>query len=332
MPCNHRTLGRRPGCELDEYSEWEAVQSIIGNFAGTVYFVDPNHAAASDANAGTSPAKPLATVAQALTQVSAYTGDAIVVMNNGGWQYASGVTGRDTAISEAVTITTPGITIVGVCPSPLGVPWNPPEDNAHCITVHAIDVTIQGFNFWSSTTTGETGIIAEWDSPNYFGESLIVRNCFFEGMAYGIELDYTWYCLIENCRFEALGTAAIHNPSTYGEPDYLVVRDCILADNTADINLPDCDYCLIEGNRFMDVTAAIVITNGDHNHIMDNVIEGSGAGANNMINLTSGGDNVVGGNYLTCTIVQYDTTCSDATSGSWGGNHCEDGATTAAPT
>ena len=116
------------------------------------------------------------------------------------------------------------------------------------------------------------------------------------------------------------------------EPDYLVIRDCLFLNNTADINLPDVDACLIESNRFMDVTAAITMTSGDHNQIIGNIIEGAGAGVNNMINLTLGTNNVVGGNYLTCTIAQYDTTCSDTNSGSWGGNECANGPTAAAPT
>ena len=54
MTCNHRTLGRRPGCDHDLQAAVEAVHGDLG-FPGTVYFVDRNHARASNANAGTNP-------------------------------------------------------------------------------------------------------------------------------------------------------------------------------------------------------------------------------------------------------------------------------------
>jgi len=51
-----------------------------------------------------------------------------------------------------------------------------------------------------------------------------------------------------------------------------------------------------------------------------------------MINLTGGASNLVCDNCLSCTLAQYPTTCSDAGSGVWGGNHCGDGDTIAPPT
>ena len=330
--CNHRTLGRKPGCEHDLYTNQEAIQSVMGDVGGTVYVVDPNHPRASNQHAGTDPDYPLRTVAQALTLCSAYAGDVIAVLNNSYWTYGNTAVGRATPIREAVTVSVPGIRIVGVSKSPLGVPWVPTAINAVCITVAAMDVEIEGFNFWEDAGyAGTTGILAQWNGPPY-GESLYVHDCFFYDHAYGIQLDYTWNCKIERCRFDDIVTAAIHNPSVYGEPDYLTVRDCVFVDNTADINLPDCEYCLIEGCSFLDVTAAIVITGGDNNQILTCTIQGAGAGVNNMINLTGGGDNLVAGNILSCTVAQYDTTCSDATSGAWVANHCTDGSPVAPPT
>lgn len=331
--CNHRTLGRRPGCEHDLSANVEAVQRVMGDFGGTVYFVDPNHAKASNQHAGTSPDFPLRTVTHAITLCQAYMGDVIAVMMNSYWTYGDVTAGRATPIREAVTVDVPGIRIVGISKSPLGVPWVPTANSAVCITVHAMDVEIEGFNFWEDAGyTGTVGVLAEWNGPTYYGECMNLHDCYFEGLAYGVQLDYSWNCKIERCRFEGITTAAVFNPSTYGEPDYLTIRDCVFANNLADIGLPDCDFEIIEGCRFLDVTEAIKITAGAHNQIIGNVIEADGTGTNNMINLTGGGDNVVTGNTLTCTIAQYDTTCSDAGSGSWGFNHCENGNTTAAPT
>ena len=330
--CNHRTLGRKPVCEHDLYANVEAVQSVMGDVGGTVYIVDPNHPQASNQHAGTDPNYPLRTVAQAISLCAAYAGDVIAVMMNSYWTYGNTAVGRATPIQEAVTVDVPGVRLVGVSKSPLGVPWIPTANNAVCITVSAMDVEIEGFNFWTTATTGNTGILAEWDGPPY-GESLYVHDCYFYDLAYGIQLDYTWNCVIERCRFDDLATAAIQNPNNYGEPDYLTIRDCVFIGNVADIILPENADTIIEGCRFLDVTAAITMTGGAaHNTILDNTIEGDGTGTNNFINLTGGNDNLVSGNCLTCTIAQYDTTCSDATSGSWGGNHCSNGDTTAAPT
>ena len=161
---------------------------------------------------------------------------------------------------------------------------------------------------------------------------MTVRHCYFFDLAYGVTLDYTWNSYIENCRFESISTAAIHNPSVYGEPDYMVIRNNVFLYNTADINLPDCVYELIEGNRFLGATAAIVLLSGDNNTIHGNTIQANPAGVNNMIDLTGGASNLVSDNYFSCTIAQYDTTNSDATSGSWVNNHCTNGNPAAPPT
>jgi len=159
-----------------------------------------------------------------------------------------------------------------------------------------------------------------------------MRNNFFYGLAYGIQADYSWNNFIEHNNFQGISTAAIHNPSVYGEPDYLTIRNNMFVSNAADINLPDTDDCLIEDNRFMDVTAAIVITAGDQNTIHGNTIQGDPTGTNNYVNLTGGASNLVSQNVLACTIAQYDVVASDATSGSWVGNLCTNGTATAPPT
>ena len=302
------------------------------NTGGCIFWVDPNHVDANDNRDGTNPTAPLATIGAALAQCEPYRGDVIAVMHNGLWTYGNLASANIAPIQEAVIVTVPGVRIVGVSPSSLGVPWIPTDDNDVLITVHALDVVIEGFNFWGSIYTGVTGILAEWNAPSLYGENLTVRHCYLYDLAYGVSLDYAWNCFIEDCQFVDMATAAIHNPSVFGEPDFLTIRGCLFRQNVADVNLPDCDEVLIEGCRFFDATAAIAITSGGNNQIVGNVIQGDGAGVNNMVNLTGGAGNVVTDNTLSCTIAQYDTTCSDAGSGSWGFNHCANGDTTAAPT
>jgi len=300
------------------------------NTEGCIFWVDPNHVDANDQRDGTNPTAPLRTVATALTKCEAYRGDTIAVMHNGFWTYGNMASAHVVPIAEAVTVNVPGVRIVGISPSSLGVPWVPTANNATCITVNALDVVIEGFNFWDPSYTGTTGITAVWAAPPY-GENLTVRHCYFYELGYGITLDYTYNCYIEDCSFMGIDTAAILNLGTHGDPDYLVIRGCLFQTNAADVDLADSSNCLIEGNRFFDVTAAITLDGGNNNQIVSNVIQGDGAGAANMINLTGGAANVVTDNTLSCTIAQYGTTCEDATSGSWGFNHCENGDTTAAP-
>ena len=301
---------------------------------GKILWVDPNHVDPSDLRDGTNPDSPLATVAEALTQCRPYSGDVIAVMFNGCWTYSNQSVGRVTPIAESVIVTVPGVRIVGVAPSgSLGVPWVPSANGATCITVRAMDVLIEGFCFWDPGLGVTTAISAEWViATGITGENLTVRNCYFYLMDYGIKLDYTYNCYIENNRFDQIVVQAIHNPSVYGEPDYSVIRNNDFIHCTGAINLPDCDYELIEGNRFMNNDVAIAILAGGHNTIHSNTIEGAPAGANNMVNLTGGTLNLVSDNYFSCTIAQYDTACSDATSGSWVNNHATNGDITAPPT
>jgi len=299
---------------------------------GATFYVDPNFPGASDSRDGTDPTAPLLSVTAALTHCEPYRGDTIAVMHNGLWTFGNMLEDNIVPIQETVTINVPGVRLVGVSPSPLGVPWIPTANGDVLITVNALDVLIEGFNFWAFTYGLVTGIHAPWSSPALFGENLTVRHCYFYGLDYGLQLDYSWNDFVTDCQFMGMTTAAIHNPSVYGEPDYLTIHDNVFRANAADINLPDCDNALIEDNRFFDVSAAIAMLAGNNNQIIGNVIQGDGAGVNNFINLTGGANNVVSDNTLTCTIVQYDTCNSDATSGMWGGNRCSDGFTAAAPT
>jgi len=282
---------------------------------GTVFYVDPNAVGVSDQRDGTNPTAPLRTVAAALGKCAAYSNDVIVVAPSSNWTYGDPSVGRATAITETVTVDVPGVSIIGVLPSgAMGVPWKPDANDETLITVRATDVLVEGFNFWTGGVyTGTTAISALWDATSVFGENMVVRNCCFYNIAYGIRMDYSWYNYIEHCTFHDISMAAINSVDDEGDPD----------------------YCTIRWNQFENCTAAIDLSGNDgtdYCQIMHNYIRGSATGTNNFINLTDGSDNLVGDNWLSCTIAQYDTTCSDTTSGSWGGNHCEDGDTTAAPT
>lgn len=272
-----------------------------------LFYVDPNNAQATDAgNLGEDPTVPLATVAAAVALVRPYLGDTIIVGANDAWQYAADL--RDTAIQESLVIpaTVGGFRIVGASSNPLGVTWEAAAADEFCITVYGMDVLIEGFVF----TGVSNGIQAVWDGSTMYGENLTVRGCHFDdGLNYGIQLDYSWYTHIHDNQFHNVSVAAIHNLDVEGDPDYLNIHDNLFVDNTAAIDLEDVNNCFIYRN----------------------LINGTAAGVNNMIDLTGGSGNLVTGNVLSCTIAQYDTACSDATSGAWIANDCTDGQPVAPP-
>jgi hypothetical protein len=327
---------------------------------GTIFYVDPNAVGVSDLRDGTDPNEPLTTVAAALTHCGAYQNDVIAVAPSSYWEHADTSVGRATPIYEEVTVTVPGVRIVGLFPpGSLGVPWQPVTDTGACITVHAMDVLIEGFCFWDDLgLTAPIGILVQWDGTDQWGDNLTVRNCFFYDLEFGIQMDYSYHSYIVDNMFYAITDTAIDNLSVVGDPDNLVVRrnDFMICSTCMD--LATTGYMIIENNVMNDCPTGIVLTGSgpavvQHNKIHTttttgvvaisgagasecmihgNIISGNPAGTNNMINLTGGSNNVVSDNWLSCTIAQYDTTCSDAGSGSWVRNHCIDNETAAAPT
>jgi len=280
---------------------------------GIILYVDPNHVDNNDNRDGTDPTAPLTTVAKALTLCRAYRNDTIVVAPSSRWVHDDVTVGRATAVAEEVVVTVPGVRIVGLHPSSsLGVNWQPLTTSGVCITVQAMNVLIEGFCFWTRTVVTPVAIKSEWTGAGeYYGDNLTVRNCYFDtGLDYGIQMDFTYYANIHHNRFDGALTAAIHNLNVTGDPDYAMIHDNMFNSNTAAINLLDSSHCFI----------------------YNNLIYGDETGASNMINLTGGGGNLVAHNVLSCSKLQYLTTCSDNGSGAWVQNYCIDGPTVANPT
>jgi len=287
------------------------------NTLGTIFYVDPNYPGVSDARDGTNPTDPLRTVAAALAKCQAYAGDVVAVMANSNWQYGDRTTSRLVDISEEVTVTVPGVRIVGISPSSaLGVYWQPIQNDGVCITVDATDVTIEGFAFWNEDFTGGTGIFAEWTNVSTIpgavqGENMIVRHCFFGGdLDYGIALDYSWYDYIHDCYFIGMDIAAIHNLATSGDPD----------------------YCQVFHNYFVGNALAIDLQGVDGSMIHQNWIIGDPTVANSYINLNGGGGNLVSQNSLVSTLAQYvGGNCNSNVTDGWVQNYCVDGPSVALP-
>lgn len=283
-----------------------------------IFYVDPNNTLSSDSNSGEDPAYPLLTIAQAVTNCRAYKGDRIYVLSNDGWQYGSGLSNN---ITETVTIpaTKPGISLVGVGAGSIGVYWSPENAGETCLTIYAIDVTVDGFCFWGDGN----GIYVEWDGATLYGENTTIRNCFFDdGMDTAIQLEYSWFCEIYNCYFQEC--------DAYG-----VMTDVAGSATT---------YTKIHHNYFANCgTAAISLLGGaDNNEVYNNAVynsdaESGVAATNEGIDTTGGRENLVHHNTLSCLLPvpangDYNDFCTASATDSWNQNYCLDGPSVTNPT
>ena len=276
-----------------------------------IFYVDPNNVQATDlGNLGEDPTVPLATIARAVVLCRAYMGDTIVVGANDMWAYSAHTRTIPVLESVVIPITKGGIRIVGVSTNPQGVTWCPAAASGTALTINAADVLVEGFCFYPGLLANCRGIFVEWAGPVDFGDNATIRNCFFDtNLDYGIVLDYSWYCQIYNNYFEGTAIAAILNTSVAGDPDFAHIHHNKFIKNALAVSLPTTDNCFIHDNMFSEAHG----------------------GTNNMIDLTGGADNLVCNNVFSCTVVEYDTTCSDATSGYWVNNFCSNGIPAAAP-
>lgn len=290
---------------------------------GAIFYVDPNFPGASDQRDGTDPTDPLLTVAAALTKCQAYRGDTIAVMANNDWYYGNSADGYTTVIAEEVTVSVPGVRIVGVSPSgALGPMWTPASDGGTCITVAALDVLVEGFVFTEGNTyTGCNAIYCEWDGATLFGENLTVRNCVFDDTVdVAIQLEYSWFCDIHHNSFIQCDAHGIYvDPAGSG-----------------------IAYTRIEDNIFHDCDVAMALRQADDCQIARNLIynrnaQGAAAAANEGIDTTGGARNMVVDNYFSCLLPvpangDYDNLNTAAATDAWVGNHCMNGLAVTNPT
>ena len=290
---------------------------------GSVFYVDPNHLDASDANDGTDPDHPLLTVAEAITCCEAHHGDTIAVMANGGYQFANSADGYQTTIAEEVTLDVAGVRLVGIAPAgTVGVVWEPvtAAGLGTCITVTAVDCLIEGFTFQGGTPGGRA-IYAEWNGTTTFADNVIVRHCMFDpDIDIGIELEFVYFADIHDCWFQQCDTYGIYTDAAGSASA----------------------YCSIHDNWFQDAAAAMSIAEADsfaifHNYIFNTTAQAAGAAANVGINTGSGGHNIVFDNYFSCLLPvpangDWDNMNSGDSTDAWVGNHCMNGLAVTIPT
>ena len=259
---------------------------------GAVFYVDPNFPGANDNRDGTNPTNPLATVAKAITLCQPHRGDVIVVMDNSSWTYAQGGQGIATAqytttLSEEVTLDVAGVRLVGLAAGGLGVPWYPIQNGGTCITVHGVNVTIEGFVFEEGPTyTGLNAIYAEWDGATMFADNLCVRNCYFyDSVVNAIELEHIYSADIHHNVFSTCAYGIYADP--LGSGLYLTS---------------------IHHNSFFDCSiGAMTLGDAVSSHIYNNRIynadaENGAACPDEGIDTTAGSNNMVCDNYFSCVL------------------------------
>lgn len=288
-----------------------------------IFYVDPNNTLSRDTQPGEDPQFPLLTVQQAHDNCRSYRGDTIYVAANGAWQYAEGVT-RPLSIVEDVTITKHGIAIVGGqiggAGGAVGVPWEPATALGTCLTIHGIDVVVDGFAFVGSNDGGD-GIYAEWDGVDMYADNLTVRNCSFDdAIDVAIQLEFAWYVHVYNCFFQECDVQGLYvDPAGSG-----------------------IAYSKFWNNWFLDCAAAMALRGAADNLIASNYIfngnaQGAAAATDEGLDTTGGGNNLVVNNYFSCLLPvpangDWDDLNTGAATDSWVGNLCSNGMAVTLPT
>jgi len=307
-------------------NESDVPEGLRTGTEGKVIYVDPNYIGATTNPDGTDPQCPLSTVASALARCQDFRGDIILVMANDGWQYGPGTTDRTSIIAENVTVTVHGVSIIGVAPSsPVGVIWRPATAGGVACKIEALDVRVEGFAFCESLVGagGGTGVFAEWDGSDYYGDNPVVANCYFgEGLDIGIQLEYVWNAIIERCAFHEIGYGIYCDPAEDGF-GYSDIRGCWFQDCSSGAIAAAATGC--DENRVKDCT------------VFNASAQGGAAATNEGFDFTNGDDNMVADCYFSCLLPvpangDIDDLCSAGATDAWVANHCMNGLVVVNPT
>jgi len=290
---------------------------------GRVFYVQPNATlAVDDGNTGEDALYPFLTVAAALLRCEANRGDTILVGSNDAWQYGGGSSWR-THIAENAIVDVEGVTILGISPDSLGVPWEPATNGGTCLTVNALGVEIGGFLFQDVTWSAGRGISCVWDGVTVWGENVHIHHCFFDGsIDDAIVLEYSWNNLINDCQFQGNEYGIYSDPLGSGFA-YTVIERCLFRDCTigAISALGGCDDNTVRDCRVFNATALA-----------------GGAATDEGFDFTGGDGNMVAGNHFSCVLPVAapgdfdDLNTSGGATNAWVENFCLNGPSTTNPT
>ncbi len=223
---------------------------------GIVLYVDDSHADAKDANDGTDPEHPKATVQSAISSAFLVENSLIII-------------GGAATLTESVIIPNSApeqCTIMGFGNEQWGPTWTSGGAAENALTIRQAGWTIANIRF--NPPTAAAGILLEHDGgATTVSDRTRIINCDFDAMwsgLYGIHgTGSPDQVFIENCRFHEFDSGGAANNAAaillgltaFASPYLWVIRNNIFQDNDRHIAQPDAlrggNGCLIEGNRFM---------------------------------------------------------------------------------
>jgi hypothetical protein len=245
-------------------------------------------------------------------------------MANNAWGFGTTADGYILPVSENAIVNVPGVRLVGISQSSsTGVVWIPATDGGTCITVNALDVSIEGFLFSEGVRAGCNAIAVVWNGVTAWGDNVTIRNNMFDGTVdVAISLDFVWYANIHHNEFWQCDDTGIQliDPGN-GAPAYLVISDNIFHDCVAHaMDLPHLADSHISGNSIYNTNA-----------------QAAGAATDEGITTAGGLRNQVFNNYFSCVLPvaapgDYNDLNTAAATDAWIGNHCMNGLAITNPT
>lgn len=303
--------------------KWTDRGAATRNTDGRIFYVQPNHVEAVDnGNTGESPLTPLATITAALALCSDDRGDVILVGGNDAWTYGGGGSYAN-AVTENVVVDVEGVSIIGVAPGALGVPWQPATDGGTCITINALNVEIAGFVFQDPDWGAGRAIYAIWTGTTQFGENAHIHHCFFySDLAVGIDMEYSWNNYIHDCQFQEVPYGIYCDPAGDGFA-YSVIERCYFRNcSTSAISATDngCD-----DNRVSDCW------------VWNSAAQAGGAATDEGFDFQNGSMNMVTNCWFSCILPaaapgDFDDLNTATATDAWINCHCINGDSTTNPT
>ena len=254
-----------------------------------VFHVNDGHPNASDANDGTNPEAPKATIQSAVDSPWLEAGDVIVVGPTTASSTYAGISTYHQRENVVVANTRPAfVTLMAGGLAPFQVVWDALVTSSPCLSLKAAGWKIEGFKFHSPATSAAIKLFDVSPVALDLTQYTVISGCYFDGAwssLYGIELTGApGNTVIKDCWFlehkNAGGTAyAIRETSSGNANSY----ECILENNI-----------FMENNNHVKVGYGMSLIRGNTFFL------GSLIPATLMLDLSGGtvGKNMVVGNYF----------------------------------
>ena len=285
------TLGQLPGQEFVWGIPGTQVEPTVAMGDQQIFYVNSAHANADDANYGTAPDAPLATI-QELINRSLGTGTiSNPALRTYDVVYVSGTVAED-VVTGNYTQMPSYISIIGVGPSRYSPSWTGSNAALPSLDLRCVGWRISGFRFY-----GKTGAACvELRHTDSGADDIAIRtqidNCYFDGLTTGLAGIVTHGCYdvwVKDCTFSLFhngggtATAFLAGTTPLAIPYHQHVEGCHFYDNDNHYDCPS-NGSFVRGCTFQKVGYAYTTTvtlrtslpgnPGDDNVISGNVLTG----------------------------------------------------------